>query len=153
MQDDTQNLAAWPTWKPSLFRPLVRENQNQMGFQLGSIRRRLKSVFLQHVLYKTFTFEVFRGASKHPSEATFLNASQSKPTLLSPVMKTAELSFAKASEQRFCIEGYAFIYVVSSRYPVGSPGSLGSPGPPGPHFGPAWTVRSLGFHIAPDSPR
>ena len=103
---------------------------------MGSIRRRVKSVFLQQVLCKTFTFEVFRGASKHPSEATFLNASQPKPTLLSPVMKIAELSFAKASEQRFCMEGYAFLYVVSSRYPVGSPGALGSPGPPGLHFGP-----------------
>ena len=120
---------------------------------MGSIRRRVKSVFLQQVLCKTFTFEVFRGASKHPSETTFLNASQSKPTLLSPVMKIAELSFAKASEQRFCMEGYAFLYVVSSRYPVGCPGALGSPGPPGPHFGLSWPVWSLGAQIAQGSPR
>ena len=71
----------------------------------------VKCEFLQHVLCKTFTFEVFWGASKHPSEGTFLNASQSKPLLLSRVVKIAELSVANSSEQWFCLEGFMFLFM------------------------------------------
>ena len=35
VQDVSQNLAAWPSWGPSLFCPLVREIQNQMGVPVG----------------------------------------------------------------------------------------------------------------------
>ena len=63
-------------------------------------------------LMQNLSFEVFWGASKLPSEGTFLNASQSKPLLLSRVVKIAELSVAKASEQWFCVEGFMFLYVV-----------------------------------------
>ena len=94
---------------------------------MGLVVETARIVFLQHVLCKTFTFEVFWGASKHPSEATFLNASQSKPLLLSRVMKIAELSLAKAPEQRFCMEGSTFLHVVSKKHSVGSPGALGPP--------------------------
>ena len=99
----------------------------------------VKCEFLQHVLCKTFTFEVFWGASKLPSEGTFLNASQSKPLLLSRVVKIAELSVAKASEQWFCVEGFMFLYVVLKRHSIGSPGALGPTGPPGLQFGPSRT--------------
>ena len=83
----------------------------------------VKCEFLQHVLCKTFTFEVFWGASKHPSEGTFLNASQSKPLLFSRVVKIAELSVAKASEQWFCVEGFIPESLAEGSYPSGVGGS------------------------------
>ena len=61
------------------------------------IQRMFTCGFSQHLLCNTSYFEVFWSASKHPSDATCLNASQSKHLLLSRVVEIAEINISHSN--------------------------------------------------------